>query len=131
MIERLSPVASSQSLTRWFGLLTALPLAACSAAAPLLNSDRIEQKYGSHGVETFREAGWAIKKETLLIDEVTVPAENEALGRLMRIELPAELAVLEYQFVISKDGQSFTYARITEYYHPDYLGLADLQSISY
>lgn len=174
------PQSEPQSAFR-IGVLAALFLAACSATQPLLNSERIEQKYGSYGVEiirqddtrresslysgfgdnrvtrtyavteftdpeqaayrdehaaiiagasigkTFREAGWDIRKETVVIHQVTIPADNLALGRLMQIGLPAELAVWEYRFVVSKAGRSFTYARITEYYHPDYLTLKDLQ----
>jgi hypothetical protein len=79
--------------------------------------------------ETFRRAGWTIRKQNLFIGELEVPGEYRWLGERMRIALPAELAVHQYLFVISRDERSFSYARITEVHHPDYLDAADLGAI--
>ena len=78
---------------------------------------------------TFRQAGWTIRKQTTFIGEVEVPPEYVMLGRLMQIDLPASLAVHEYLFVVTRDGRSFTYARIVEVHHPDYMGVPDLERL--
>ncbi len=79
--------------------------------------------------ETFRRAGWTIRKQTVFIGELEVPTEYRSLGQMMRIPLPADLAVHQYLFVISNEVRSFSYARITEVHHPDYLRESDLKSI--
>ncbi len=153
---------------------------ACATSQPLLNSDLIEKKFGSYGVEvvrqdenqrvsslysfeggeritrtlamvhflgreepalqaiheailagssigkTFRDAGWAIDKMPLRAEEITATVHDVEIGELMHIELPARLAAFSYDFVVSKNGQTHDYARITEIYHPDYLKLKDL-----
>ncbi|MDH3439305.1 MAG: hypothetical protein OEM63_01040 [Gammaproteobacteria bacterium] len=159
-----------------------LLLDGCAAAGPALNSDRIEEKFGSYGVdviveddrrrvsslysgsgvdrvtrtyalveflgdarpefsdehaavmrgasigETFRRSGWSIRKQTLFIGELEVPAAYTIVGNLMQIELPDNLAVHQYLFVISREERSFSYARITEVHHPEFATQADLQA---
>lgn len=78
---------------------------------------------------TFERAGWTVRKQTTFIGELEVPAEYATLGRLMRTELPATLAVHEYLFVVGRDGRSWTYAKIVEVHHPDYLRSADLERL--
>lgn len=166
------------------GSLATLWLVACATYQPLLNSDRIEQKFGSYGVEvvrqnetrrvsslyslsggehitrtwaiveflspnepaldkeheaifggasigrTFRDAGWTIYKAPLGAEEVVVSTEDAEIGAYMHINLPARLAAWKYEFVVSREGQTFDYARITEIYHPDYLDFEDLLRIS-
>lgn len=77
---------------------------------------------------TFRRSGWAIRKQNLFVGTLEVPEAYQNLGELMRIELPAELATHQYLFVVSRDERSFSYARITEVHHPDYLSLDDLRA---
>lgn len=79
--------------------------------------------------ETFRRAGWTIRKQTVFIGDLPVPAEYRSLGEMMRIQLPADLAVHQYLFVISNEERSFSYARITEVHHPDYLRKSDLEGV--
>ncbi len=79
--------------------------------------------------EVFRAAGWSIEKRHLFIGEFDVPAAYAYIGELMRIALPQILAVHVYHFVVNKNEQSYSYARITEIHHPDYLSAADLQQI--
>lgn len=166
-----------------FRLAVALLISSCTASGPLLNSDRIEERFGSYGVDvlsqnedkrisnlyslhgsdrvtrtyaiveylhapradyrnehatvlsggsigrTFRLTGWSIRKQNLFIDELEVPPTYRLLGNLMHIELPAILAVHQYLLVISNEERSFSYARITEIHHPDFLALYDLQRI--
>lgn len=83
---------------------------------------------GSIGA-TFRQAGWAIDKRHLFIGELEIPADYEEIGKLMRINLPETLATHEYLMIVSSDERSFTYARIIEIHHPDYLSSADLKTI--
>ena len=83
---------------------------------------------GSIG-ETFRRAGWSIRKQHLFIGELEVPEGYETLERGMRIALPASLAVHQYLFVITREERSWTYATITEVHHPQYLDADALREI--
>ena len=78
--------------------------------------------------ETFRRSGWDIRKQNLYMGALDVPEAYRALGEMMRVELPAELATHQYLFVISREERSFSYARITEVHHPDYLSVEDLHA---
>ncbi len=84
---------------------------------------------GSSIGSTFRAAGWDIAKPLLFTGPVVVPAAAGLAGQLMRMPLPAELAIHGYRFDVSKDDQTFTYAVIIELHHPDYLDVAELQQI--
>lgn len=161
-------------------LLCLLTATACASSRPWLNSERIEKRFGSYGVEvlhadehrrvaslysgsertmrtyafvefldesaefrsedrqiragasigaTFRAHGWTLRKDNLFIGELEVPPSYHEIGERMRIELPATLAVHQYLLVISRNGHSFIYARITEIHHPDYLTAVDLRRI--
>ena len=77
----------------------------------------------------FESTGWHIEKVHFFIGEMEIPAKYTLLSSLMKIDLPAFLAAHAYEFVISKDGNSYDYARIVELHHPDYLTAADLQAI--
>ena len=166
-----------------FRLTATLLISACTASGPLLNSDRIEERFGSYSLDvlsqdedrrisslyslhgsdritrtyaiveylhspradyrtehavvlsggsigqTFRNTGWSIRKQNIFIDELEVPPTYRLLGNLMHIELPAILAVHQYLLIISNEERSFSYARITEIHHPDFLALYDLQRI--
>lgn len=79
--------------------------------------------------ETFRKAGWAIRKQNLFIGELEVPASYTKIAKLMRIDLPAMLAVHQYLFIVSKDERTFTYAKITEVHHPDFMSAEKLRGI--
>ena len=81
---------------------------------------------GSIGI-TFRGAGWVITKEPVATEHIELSNSDTQIGQHMRIGLPARLASHTYKFVVSKNDQSFDYARITEIYHPNYLSLSDLQ----
>lgn len=78
---------------------------------------------------TFREAGFSIRKQSLFIGALPVPATYTDLARLMHVNLPQSLAVHQYLFIVSRDERSWNYARITEVHHPDYLGAADLEKL--
>jgi hypothetical protein len=78
---------------------------------------------------TFRAAGYDIRKQSLFIGELEVPPEYTTLADLMNIDLPETLAVHQYLFVVSKDDNAWSYARITEIHHPDFLSAEELQAM--
>ena len=82
---------------------------------------------GSVG-ETFRDAGWSIRKQSLFIGELEMPAAYANIGERMAIGLPATVAVHQYLFLIARDRESHTYARITEVHHPDFLSATELEA---
>jgi hypothetical protein len=43
--------------------------------------------------------------------------------------LPDTLAVHQYLFVVSKEDNAWSYARITEVHHPDFLSAGELQAM--
>jgi hypothetical protein len=155
----------------------------CATSGVPLNSDLIERRYGSYGVEirdadaesrvaslysnageqsttrtyaiteflnpdlaayrrqhqqivrggsigsTFRAAGYDIRKQSLFVGELEVPPEYTTLADLMKIDLPDTLAVHQYLFVVSKEDNTWSYARITEVHHPDFLSAGELQAM--
>ena len=161
----------------------AFMVVACATSGVPLNSDLIERRYGSYGVEirdadgdrrvaslysgpadrpttrtyaiteflhpdlaayrrqhekivggdsigsTFRAAGYDIRKQSLFIGELEVPAGYTTLAGLMKVDFPAMLAVHQYLFVVSKDDNNWSYARITEVHHPDFLSASELQTM--
>jgi hypothetical protein len=80
---------------------------------------------GSIG-ETFRNAGWQISKHGLGTETVSQTDLDLAVSQLMKIDPHRRLASYVYNFEVNRDGKHYSYARITEIYHPDYLTLADL-----
>jgi hypothetical protein len=99
------------------------------AATTALESEHALIKSGQSIGEVFRKAGWTIEKRHQFIGDFDVPAAYTQIGRLMRVELPQRLAADVYFFVVSRNSHSYTYATITEIYHPDYLSAADLKRI--
>ena len=78
---------------------------------------------------TFRRTGWTIRKQNLFIGELEVPDTYTSIAARMQIQLPETLAVHEYLFVVSNETRSFSYARIIEVHHPDFLDAAALRGI--
>jgi hypothetical protein len=92
--------------------------------------DQHEQIVGGSSIgSTFRAAGYDLRKQSLFIGELEVPPAYSTLGDLMNIELPAMLAVHQYLLVVSKDENAWSYARITEIHHPDFLTVGELQAM--
>jgi hypothetical protein len=166
-------------------LLTAgsFALLGCAAPGVPLNSDLIERRFGSYGVQvrsadpgrrvaslysgqapdqttrtyavteflspdndayrdlhqrivagasigsTFRGAGFDIRKQSLFIGELEVPATYTTIADLMQVELPATMAVHQYLFIVSTEESSSSYARITEVHHPDFLTVSELEEM--
>lgn len=79
--------------------------------------------------EEFRAAGWTIDKQHVFIGELSVSADHPEIKRLMNIQLPASVAAHTYQFVVTRDDRSFTYATIVEIHHPDYLDKDELEQL--
>lgn len=164
-------------------VVIAAALSACALEPEVLNSDRIEQRFGSYGIEvlshesgvrrsslysldgaaqicrtyavvrfvdestprvaeahadvlagqsigsTFRSSGWQIAKVTLHVGSLPLNDPEHAIGKLMHLENSAELAVHAYQLVLEKEEQRIDYATIVETHHPDYLSVAELESL--
>lgn len=79
--------------------------------------------------EEFRNAGWKIDKLHVFIGELNVPADHLEIQRNMNIRLPALLAAHTYQFVVTRDDRSITYATIVEIHHPDYMDIDELEQV--
>ena len=70
--------------------------------------------------------GWEVRKTHLYY------GERRASGRLaslMRIAVGTPLAEHVYVLDVVKDGRAIEYAALVEIHHPDYLSLADLETI--
>ena len=78
---------------------------------------------------TFRSAGFDIRKQSLYIGELEVPETYTTLAGLMRIELPAAMAVHQYLFIVTTEERSWNYARITEVHHPGFLTVEELEGM--
>ncbi len=74
----------------------------------------------------FAQHGWTIEKINRYFG---VLHSTDRVADLMGEIAPQPLAVHLYDFKVSKPGTSLTYATIAEVHHPDYLSVADLQSI--
>ncbi len=74
----------------------------------------------------FAQHGWTIEKINRYFG---VLHSTDRVAGLMGEIAPQPLAVHLYDFKVSKRGTSLTYATIAEVHHPDYLSVADLQSI--
>jgi hypothetical protein len=182
------PLAALYLLGFW-ALCVGVSVQAQQAAAPvreLLNSERIEQKFGSYGVAVlssdtrlrvanlfstaralpgageqrtcrtfavtryadelapsvaaehreivaggsigavFASHGWRVTKTHMYYGEIDAAPR---VAELMRIQTGTRLALDAYVLGVEKDGAAFEYASIVEIHHPDYLGLADLETI--
>lgn len=84
---------------------------------------------GSSIGSTFRDAGWKISKPLLYTGSFTVRPDIGIVSQLMKIPLPADVALHAYRFNVSKDDRTLTYAVIIELHHPDYLDVRELQGI--
>jgi len=158
-------------------------LSACATEPVLLNSERIERRFGSYGISVlaseaglrrsslysregdtltcrtyalvrfadqlddryrdehtevlagnsigacFRSHGWDLHKQTLFIGDITLPPDGTAIGELMRIAGPRELALHIYQLLLVRNEQVLEYATIVETHHPDYLSEEDLRGL--
>lgn len=158
-------------------------LSACAFEPEALNSERIEERFGSYGIEvlshaagvrrsslhslegeqkicrtyavvqfedestprvaeahanilagesigsTFKSSGWQIKKLTLHIGKLPSVAPSQPIGELMQLESISDLGFHAYRLILEKDKQSIDYATIVETHHPDYLSVAELNTL--
>ncbi len=164
---------------------TALALAsACAGPTPILNSERIIERFGSYGVDvlakrddlrvtslysgggvnkttrtlavvrfepatggplatahdeilaggsigaTLKAHGFYVDKFTLDIDQFEPTAANARYLQLMKLEVPASLALHAYRLrARTAAGTSVPYATIIELHHPLYLTQNDLEVV--
>lgn len=158
-------------------------LSASASESVILNSGRIEQRFGSYGIEvlaseaglrrsslvsfdgevatcrtyavvefaarlderyheahsrvlaggsigaTFREDGWDIRKHTLFIGAISMTSNGTEVGKLMRLDVPTDLALHVYQLVLVRQDMELEYATIMEAHHPEYLTGSELRDI--
>lgn len=79
--------------------------------------------------ETFRNSGWSISKENLLLCELSLTLADLPALSGMHIASPATLALHRYRFSVRRDSVAVDYAIIEEIHHPDYLSLGMLEGI--
>lgn len=167
-------------LTTFPSVVLAAALGASESEPALLNSERIEQRFGNYGIKAlasepglrrsslysvhddkptcrtyalvrfaeqhddryreehakvlagksigaiFRSHGWDVRKQTIYIGGVEVPAAPATITELMRIEGNLTLALHVYQLLLVRNDQVFEYATIVEIHHPEYLSERDL-----
>ena len=184
--ERVSrqKTAAAKHFLRATYLLLAASAAALALAQPqgreLLNSERIEQRFGSYGVDVLTQdpqlrvsclysthdgvetcrtfaivrypqsidprladahaaivaggsigavltaQGWQVRKTHLRYAELGASA---TLARLMRVGSGTRLAAHVYVLDAVKEESTLEYAALVEIHHPNYLQVADLESI--
>ncbi len=171
------------AVTKLPPVVLAAVLSACATEPILLNSERIQRKFGSYGIDvlasetglrrsslysledgmhvcrtyavvrfaeqldehygaehaqvlagnsigaTFRAHGWKMHKQTVHIGTLRLPADDNSIGRLMRINGEQQLALHVYQLLLVRDDKVFDYAMIVETHHPDYLTEEDLYTL--
>ncbi len=83
---------------------------------------------GSIGT-VFKKHGWKIEKKNIYFGEIAAGNYKE-LYKLMGNIAPSRLSIWIYVFMIRKNGKQYSYATISEIYHPDYLFLADLKCMN-
>jgi len=110
----------------------------CRTFAVVALTERVEAAFSAkHDLVTeggsigtvFKSHGWDIHKHHQYIGDLEIDSRSKRIGRLMRIDPPASLAIHIYVFAISKNGSSFDYAMIAEVHHPAYLTSTVLRSI--
>jgi hypothetical protein len=144
-MERTSRSRASLVTT---ALLIAGIAAACLlpiATAQQLNSERIEQTFGSYGIDVvyandglrisnlwgsigavFMASGWDVIKTRHSYFRSGLPlAVFDAMG----LTEDTAIAAHYYQLEDARDGREIDYAPIIEIHHPDYLVEADLEAI--
>lgn len=84
---------------------------------------------GSIG-QVFKEANWKITKRNLFFGTLPASSLYQKVYDLMGLKTPNELAIRIYQFQISKNDLSYSYATISEIHHPAYLNFNDLTKIN-
>jgi hypothetical protein len=154
-----------------------------TAKAPKLNSERIQERFGTYGIEvieqsealrvsrlystegqaqttrtlavvqfnsevnpaissehsaitagasigtTFKQAGWEVEKQNMLIESVSAADIDPRLTKLLGVGDTQDLVLHVYRLRISKQSRSLDYANIAEIHDPAYLSVAEVQSI--
>jgi hypothetical protein len=96
------------------------------AIAPAIAQEHGEIVAGGSIGAVFTAHGWRVGKTNLRYFEIEAPAR---VAELMRVATGTRLAAHAYALDVARDGQSYEYALLVEIHHPDYLGLADLETI--
>ncbi|MGB5740034.1 MAG: hypothetical protein WBM54_11840 [Woeseia sp.] len=114
-------VSSLESFSRGHAVTRTLAITQFAEPAPALADIAARIRAGASIGSTFRKAGFQIEKPPVYIGTIEIPADASVVAQLMGIELPASLAMHAYQFDVSRHGERYRFATITELHHPDYL----------
>jgi len=122
-------VSNLYSLDSGVQTMRTLAVVIFPAAIPLPLQKVHGEITGGHSIgETLRESGWKVEKLNLYFGELAPEAGFDGVYAAMGDIAAAALAVHIYQLFVSRDGSRYLYATIAEVHHPNYQGLADLQS---
>ena len=102
------------------------------ATDPAIDSIHQQILAGASIGATFKKAGWKVSKHGHHFgsyDVVGNTSDATLIRDLMRLELPAQLAFHVYELQVDNGQRTVSYAQLVELHHPEYLRLADLESI--
>jgi hypothetical protein len=118
---RAAPGAGEQRTCRTFAV-TRYP----DEVAPSFAAEHAEVLAGGSIGAVFAGHGWRVTKTHLHYGEIEAAP---GVAELMRVRPGIRLALDAYVLAVEKDGAALEYVSIVEIHHPDYLGLADLETI--
>ena len=78
---------------------------------------------------TLKQDGFSILKATIYVGSIEIDRAAHPVLGLMRLEVPATLALHIYKLSIEKNGDALEYATISEMHHPDYLDEDDVRDL--
>jgi hypothetical protein len=97
-----------------------------SAVNPLVATEHAAIVAGGSLGAVFAERGWQVRKTHLHYGEIEASAR---LAEIMRVAPGTRLAEHVYVLEVAKGDRVVEYAALVEIHHPDYLRLANLESI--
>ena len=112
------------------GIKTTRTLAIVLFAGEALNAVEDEHERITDGAsigETFRDAGWQIRKSNIYLGEVRSSGRDTLIDTWLGHSGTGIFAIHIYDLFVLKDGQSFKYATIAEIHDDAYLTLDELK----
>ena len=123
-VSNLFSLAGTKKVTRTIAVVNYSAHIPADALSP-----HLEIKRGGSIGEVFVRNGWDIAKQNLYFGELKQSADLSGVYARMGGITPHALATHVYEFVVSRKGEKFRYATITEIHHPVYLSEARLEEI--
>jgi hypothetical protein len=96
---------------------------------PLLLKEHQQVIAGQSIGAVFKQNGWTIEKRHAFFGEIEASSKFAQVYSLMGDIVPAKFAIHIYTFFVSKNGNRFLYARISEVHHPGYLDSSGMKGI--